>query len=74
MATLKRCDACKDVWDPEDYKGLYPDQGTDTNLCSVSVIAPRDPNHYGRDKHSEMYETCQNCARQVIALLNPEAT
>jgi hypothetical protein len=67
MATIKRCDLCAVVWDPKDHESY---DGADEMSCVVSVIAPQQGSHYARPQYSETYETCQDCARVVIATLN----
>lgn len=68
MATIKRCDTCKEYWDPEEHMDVYNKE--DTNRCGISVIAPRDASRYDRPAYTHTYEVCQDCAREVIKLLD----
>lgn len=68
MATIKRCDTCKEYWDPEEHMDVY--NNVDMNRCSVSVTAPRDSTRYDRQSFSTTYEVCQDCAREVIRTLD----
>ena len=66
MATLKQCDACEDVWNPEDYQTY---NGDDENRCSVSVLAPEESTRLYRKRYNKSYEMCQDCTRDVIKLI-----
>ena len=68
MADLKRCDACHTIWDPAETTTTYG-SGYDANCCSVSIFAPNDPNNNRRDRYSQSFEVCQDCAREVIKLV-----
>lgn len=70
MASLKRCDACHEVWDPEEHRDPWDDHA-DRNLASLSLTAPayRDKSIKWADRISEHYELCQQCAREVYDLL-----
>jgi hypothetical protein len=68
MATIKRCDTCREYWDPAEHMDVYGKE--DMNRCVVSVIAPRDGSDYTRSSFSTTYEVCQDCAREVIRVLD----
>lgn len=74
MATLKRCDACHEIWNPDDHYDAY--NQVDTNLSTVSVHIPRNNDridYSARAGHSKSYEVCYECAREVVRLLEGRA-
>lgn len=68
MATIKRCDLCREVWDPEETKDKWSD--ADQNQCTISVAVPADTRTYEhRAKYNQYFEVCQACARAVVKTL-----
>lgn len=62
MADLKRCDRCKEIWEP-DLTHDYTNGKIDPNLVTISITIPRDPARTGNDaeQFNENAELCRKC-------------
>lgn len=67
MATLKKCDRCGEVWNPDDHKRGY--NGLDVNRGTISALAPNDPSNYRRKEVKKDLEVCRACIDAFVEWL-----